>query len=178
MKKILILSFLISIFSFNVQAQDFLNQAKMNSIQEFRDSGYKRLGIAFRHHPRPNQNCMCPNCACPGCTCPIGLCICIDLRPIVLGDEDELTDPQIAAGYGIVWVKIVNNQMHLIFETTNDEDEVMDVNGGGEGGSEAADDTDATKFGAPAPFSIISDNYTVIKTKYDIGETVVDISYD
>lgn len=176
MKKILFFSFvtLISIFSFKVYAQDFLNQDKMNSNQEFRDNGYRIIGFAFRHHgPLVNNHCICPGCVCSGCPCPLGICICTNARPVTLGDNDELTQDQIDAGYGIAWVKIVNNQMHLIFKTTNDENGYMEVDS-----SPAADDTDAPKFGASGNFHITNNTYQVIKTKYDLGETVVDITFD
>jgi hypothetical protein len=156
----------------SIDAQGFYEQPRMNSPQEFRENGYSKIGIAFRRHPTGNKECICPGCVCPGCTCPIGICICKDARPVTLADDQNLSHSQIAAGYGIAWVKIVGTELHLIFETPNDENDILIVNS-----SPIADDTDALKFGVSSSFRIENGTFTVLKTKYAVGEVVLAISY-
>lgn len=164
--------FLLSL-SCKVNGQDFLNQEKMNNASEFRAKGYYRIGVAFRHHgPLTNNKCVCPGCVCSGCPCPIGVCICSNAPVISLGDNDQLTQTQIDQGYGSAWVKIVNNQLHMVFEMPNDDNGILPIDSGPN-----ADDTNASKFGVASPFTIGNNDYTVYKTKYTYGEVVLSITY-
>ena len=161
---------LLNSFAYSQSSSDFLNQNKMTSSQEFIDNGYIKIGFAFRHHG--NGRCICPNCVCSGCKCPIGICICINLRPVSLPDNQDLTTEQINNGYGEAWIKMSNSAdiMHIIFLSTNDDNGICPVDS-----NPYVDQTDASVFGATSPFSISNGNYTVYKTKYTYGEVIVNV---
>lgn len=174
MKISLVICILLFIASIGLKsnAQGFYDQEKMNSPQEFRNNGYNRVGVALRHHGQ--KVCTCPGgCTCPNCKCPVGLCVCIDLRPVSLGDNDQLIQSQIAELYGTAWVKISGGQLHVIFETPNDENGIMTIDT-----SPTVDATDSPKFGVTSAFTIANGEYTLVKAKYTYGEIVLNISND
>ncbi|HMK27142.1 MAG TPA: hypothetical protein VK483_14015 [Chitinophagaceae bacterium] len=158
--------------SYSQSRNDFLNQSQMYSYSDFINNGYKKVGVAFRHHG--NGHCTCPHCVCPGCPCPIGVCICIDLKPVALSEDQGLTETQISQGYGIVWVKLsaTDNLMHIIFLSANDEHDVCPVDT-----SPYVDNTDASKFNSSSAFTVSNGDYAVYKSKYTYGEIVVTVSY-
>lgn len=159
------------IASTGIAQTDFLSQSKMNSSSEFIENNYAKVKVVFRHHG--SGNCVCPGCKCPGCKCPVGVCFCGGAsRPQSLGAEDGLTQQDIEDGFGIAWVKIAGQQLHMIFETSNDENDILPVDT-----SPYADETDAQKFNSSRPFYITNGNYTVTKTKYYYGEVVLNITF-
>lgn len=175
MKKIISVTLFAFLFlvsaSYAQNDNDFINQEKMNSPSEFIANGYVKVKIVFRHHG--SGNCVCPGCKCPGCPCPVGVCICSSTaRPQSMGPQDELSQEDISDGYGIAWVKIQGQQLHMIFETANDINGNLPVDT-----SPYADETDAPKFNSSRPFYITNGNYTVYKTKYTHGEAVLAITY-